>query len=104
MLSICKHHFRNSLQRIAQLHSPLSKIVEAWARGGRGGGALGYFWGGLVPLGTPDDIDKIYAVATLSDVLLHLRLTCITFTVGQLITFSVKLYNTCTYGGVSYYI
>ena len=34
--------------------------------------------------------------------LLHLRLTCITFTVGQLITFSVKLYN--IYGGVSYYI
>ena len=32
--------------------------------------------------------------------LLHLRLTCITFTVGQLITFSVKLYN--IYGGVSY--
>ena len=34
--------------------------------------------------------------------LLHLRLTCITFTVGLLITFSVKLYY--IYGGVSYYI
>ena len=34
--------------------------------------------------------------------LLHLRLTCITFMAGQLITFSVKLYY--TYGGVSYYI
>jgi len=30
--------------------------------------------------------------------LLHLRLTCIAFTVGQLITFSVKLYY--IYGGV----
>ena len=29
-----KHHFQNSLQRIAQLHSPLSKIVEAWTREG----------------------------------------------------------------------
>ena len=34
--------------------------------------------------------------------LLHLRLTCITFTVDRLITFSVKLYY--FYGGVSYYI
>ena len=34
--------------------------------------------------------------------LLHLRLTCITFTVGELITFSVQLYY--TYRGVSYYI
>jgi len=34
--------------------------------------------------------------------LLHLMLTCITFTVGQLITFSVKLYY--IYGPVSYYI
>ena len=34
--------------------------------------------------------------------LLHLRLTCITFTIGQLITFSVKLHY--IYGGVSYYI
>ena len=44
----------------------------------------------------------IYAFATLSNVLLHLRLTCITFTVGQLIKFSIKLYY--VYGGVSYYI
>ena len=33
---------------------------------------------------------------------LHLRLTCITFTDGQLITFSVKLYY--IYGEISYYI
>ena len=34
--------------------------------------------------------------------LLHLRITCITFTVGQPITFSVILYY--IYGGVSCYI
>ena len=34
--------------------------------------------------------------------LLQLRLTFFTFTVGQLVTFSVKLYY--THGGVSYYI
>ena len=48
-----------------------------------------------------DDIEAIYAFATLSNVLIHLRLTCVTFRVGQLITFSVKLYY--IYGGVSYY-
>ena len=49
-----------------------------------------------------DDIDAIYTFASLSNVLSHLRLTCISFTVGQLITFSVKLYY--NYSGVSYYI
>ena len=49
-----------------------------------------------------DDIDAIYAFAALNNVLLRLRLTCITFTVDQLITFSVKLYY--IYGGVSNYI
>ena len=34
--------------------------------------------------------------------LLHLRLTCVTFTVGQFVTFSVKLYH--IYNGVNCYI
>ena len=49
-----------------------------------------------------DDIDAIYAFTTPSNVLWHLRLTCIAFTVGQPILFSVKLYY--IYGGVWYHI
>ena len=43
-----------------------------------------------------------YRKGAFNTMLLHLKLTCITITVGQLITFSVKLYY--IYGGVSYHI
>ena len=63
---------------------------------------IGYFDNLLKWYHITDDIDAIYAFAALNNVLLHLRLNCITFTFGHLITFNVKLYY--IYGGVSYYI